>query len=320
METKVRKQSEYQQQRKKRVQRMKRNIIILLVVMLIVPTVTCIFLAVKVGSLQKQIDYLYEAKFGNGEMAPDENVPRLSDSAASNSIISVGASSMEGHFSDGSLTTNGQAARRKVYLTFDDGPSKYTEEIISILEKNDIKATFFVVGKTDESLVPLYKKIVDSGNTIALHSYTHQYSKIYNSVDDFKEDFKKIQDYVEELTGVKSKIYRFPGGSSNQVSNIDMAEFIKYFNSEGVVYFDWNAANGDATSKQYTVSELVNNVLNGISQKGDTVVLMHDTNAKGTTVDALPILIRELKKMDVDIVPLTETTKPVQHIKADSVK
>ncbi len=320
METKVRNQREYQEQRKKRVQRMKRNIMIVLVILLVVPTVACIFLAVKVGSLQKQIDYLYEAKFGNGEMTPDENVTRLADSSSSYSLISVGASSMEGHFADGDIGGQTANVRRKVYLTFDDGPSKYTREILDILKENDVKATFFVVGKTDESLVPYYKKIVESGNTIALHSYSHQYSKIYNSVEDFKEDYHKIQDYVEELTGVKSKIYRFPGGSSNQVSNIDMAEFIKYFNSEGVVYFDWNAANGDATSKQYTVSELVNNVLNGISKNGDTVVLMHDTNAKGTTVDSLPILLKELKKMDVDIVPLTEKTKPVQHIKADSVK
>ena len=96
-----------------------------------------------------------------------------------------------------------------------------------------------------------------------------------------------------------------------------MKEFIKFLNKEGVTYFDWNAANGDATSKTYTVTELVNNVLNGIKAKEDTIVLMHDTNAKGTTVKSLPILLEELKKMDVDIVPIDENTKPVQHINAE---
>ncbi|MBE6014564.1 MAG: polysaccharide deacetylase [Lachnospiraceae bacterium] len=319
MDTSSNSEKEYRQQRKARVQRMKRTLIIVCAILLIVPTVACIFLAVKVGSLQKQIDYLYEAKFGNGSIEAGGEVVRMADSKSDYAIVEEGTKLLEGKISGENNTKPENTGRRKVYLTFDDGPSKYTEDILKILKDNNVKATFFVVGKTDDSLVPLYKKIVDSGNTLGLHSYSHQYSVIYNSLDAFKEDFYKIQNYVKDLTGYKSTLYRFPGGSSNQVSNTDMAEFIRFLNSEKVTYFDWNAANGDATTKQYTVSELVSNVINGLEKEGDTVVLMHDTNTKGTTVEALPILIKKLKAMDVDIVPIDSNTEPVQHIKAETV-
>ena len=290
--------------RKMRVARLKKIIIIVVAILLIVPTVACIFLAVKVNSLQKQVDYLYEAKFGNGTVSADKNVNRLTDSGVEDDIMDI------------STTPTG---RRKVYLTFDDGPSSNTEAILEVLEKYNVKATFFVVGKTDESIVPMYKKIVDSGNSIGLHSYSHQYSVIYNSLEDFEADFHKIQDYVKKVAGVKTVLYRFPGGSSNQVSNTDMKEIIKFLNSEGVVYFDWNAATGDASTTKYTVTQLVNNAINGINKTGDTVLLMHDANNKGTTVEALPLIIEKLKKMDVDIVPIDMSTKPIQHVAADSV-
>ena len=319
VDTKDKAQLEYQEKRKRRVKRMKRNLIIILVIMLLVPTVTCIFLSVKIAFMQKQIDYLYEAKFGDGKIGSAEESPRWADSGSEYSLVNYGTESINSPMADGSITGDTKNVRRKIYLTFDDGPSDYTEEILEILDDYDVKATFFVIGREDEKLLPYYKKIVDKGHTIALHSYSHKYSEIYNDLDSFKEDFYKIQTLVEEKSGVKPTIYRFPGGSSNQVSKLDMKEFIKFLNEEGVVYYDWNAANGDATSKKYTVSELVNNVLNGINKEGNTVVLMHDTNAKGTTVDSLPILLKKLKEMDVDIVPIDNKTKPVQHIRADSV-
>ena len=294
--------------RKQRVQRLKKTLIIGAVVLILIPIIACIFLAIKVNSLQKQIDYLYEAKFGNGTLVSERRVNRLAGSEGSGTYI------------DTEPDDTAPVGRRKVYLTFDDGPSTNTEAILEVLDKYNVKATFFVVGTTDEDLVPLYKKIVDSGNSIGLHSYSHQYSKIYKDLDSFKEDFHKIQDYVKKLTGVKTVLYRFPGGSSNQVSSVDMTEFIEFLNSEGAVYFDWNAATGDATSKKYTVKELVNNAINGLNKKGNTILLMHDASNKGTTVEALPVLIEKLKSMDVDIVPIDMSTKPIQHLSAETVE
>ncbi|MBO4461285.1 MAG: polysaccharide deacetylase family protein, partial [Lachnospiraceae bacterium] len=105
---------------------------------------------------------------------------------------------------------------KKVYLTFDDGPSHNTELILDILKEYNVKATFFVIGRNDEYSKSLYKRIVDEGHTIALHSYTHRYSSIYASLDAYKEDLQKISDLVYDATGVRSKFIRFPGGSSNK--------------------------------------------------------------------------------------------------------
>ncbi|MBR5336476.1 MAG: polysaccharide deacetylase [Lachnospiraceae bacterium] len=294
--------------RRKRVARLKKILIAVAVIFLVIPTIVCIFLAIKVDSLQKQVDYLYEAKFGNGVFSADNSLSRYEVSGS------------EGTLRDTDARSSGSNGKRKVYLTFDDGPSENTEAILEVLAKYNVKATFFVVGKEDEGLKPLYKKIVDSGNSIGLHSYSHKYSVLYKSLEDFEADFHKIQDYVKSITGVKTVLYRFPGGSSNQVSDVDMKDLIRFLKEEGVVYFDWNDATGDASTTKYTVTQLVNNAISGLNKEGDTILLMHDANTKGTTVEALPLIIEKLKAMDVEIVPIDMSTQPIQHISADSVE
>lgn len=101
----------------------------------------------------------------------------------------------------------------KVYLTFDDGPSDLTPEVLDLLDKYDAKATFFVVYTDDEEYTSYLKEIVDRGHTIALHSYSHDYNKIYKSVDAFLEDFEKVYNWVYEETGVRPTLFRFPGAA-----------------------------------------------------------------------------------------------------------
>lgn len=208
---------------------------------------------------------------------------------------------------------------KKVYLTFDDGPSHNTELILDILKEYNVKATFFVIGRNDEYSKSLYKRIVDEGHTIALHSYTHRYSSIYASLDAYKEDLQKISNLVYDATGVRSKFIRFPGGSSNKVSHVSMRDIIKYVVGEGYTYFDWNVINGDATGKAYTVDELVQNVFNDCGKYDTNVVLMHDAEAKTSTVEALPKILDKLIEDGYLILPIDENTTPIQHIKASSV-
>lgn len=209
---------------------------------------------------------------------------------------------------------------KKVYLTFDDGPSTHTEEILRILKENDVKATFFVIGKTDDYSKQMYNKIVEEGHTLAMHSYSHDYSSIYSSVKDFKDDLNKIENLLTDVTGQKPKYYRFPGGSSNTVSKVDIKKLITYLNEENIIYFDWNVVNGDAeSSKPVPKNKLVKNVMTGIKNYNSCIVLMHDAEPKETTVEALPEIIRRIKKQGAQILPIDENTKVVQHIKADSV-
>ena len=210
-------------------------------------------------------------------------------------------------------------AAHKVYLTFDDGPSANTEKILDILDDYDVKATFFVVGKESDTDKEALKQIVERGHTLGMHSYSHKYSEIYSSEEAFAEDFVKIRSYLEEVTGVTSDIYRFPGGSSNSVSKLDMHVFIDFLDGEDVRFYDWNVSSGDASKTQLSVGQLVKNATEGIGRRSVSVILMHDAVGKATTVEALPIIIEKILAMeDTVILPITEDTAPVQHIQEDN--
>lgn len=106
-------------------------------------------------------------------------------------------------------------SKKYVYLTFDDGPSENTPALLEVLGKNNVKATFFVVYNSNKQY---YQDIVCAGHAIGLHSYTHDYAKIYQSEDAYFADLQQLSDYVKDACGVESKLLRFPGGSSNTVS------------------------------------------------------------------------------------------------------
>ncbi len=207
----------------------------------------------------------------------------------------------------------------KVYLTFDDGPSENTAKILDILKEKNVKATFFVIGQEDEESKALYQRIVAEGHTLGMHSYSHKYDVIYKSLDAFKEDMNQLQTYLEEVTGVTPTIMRFPGGSSNQVSNVDIKELIRYVKGQGITYYDWNVVSGDATSQVYTPDELVANVMDDVVKYHTSIVLMHDSSAKASTVEALRSMIDQLQELGAELLPIDETTKPIQHIKAEDV-
>ena len=214
------------------------------------------------------------------------------------------------------VSTPGITAAHKVYLTFDDGPSDNTEEVLEILDRYGVKATFFVVGNQAEQEEEMLKKIVEAGHTLGMHSYSHKYSELYASVDSFAEDFTKMQDYLEEVTGVKSLVYRFPGGSSNTISEIDMKEFARYLDGQGVRFFDWNISSGDGGSYLFPAETLIENCTKNVSKYSTSVILMHDSASKSTTLEALPTIIETIQDMeDTVILPITSETTPVQHIK-----
>ena len=201
-----------------------------------------------------------------------------------------------------------------MYLTFDDGPSIYTGQILDILNENDVKATFFVIAKEDERFLPYYKRIVDEGHTLGMHSYTHDYTQIYESLESFEQDVSQLSDFLYSQTGVRPDIYRFPGGSSNSVCNVPMNECIAYLNEQGIVYYDWNALNGDAVSEELSVDQLVNNIMGSVRKNNTSIVLMHDMQSRHTTVESLQPLIDTLKEEGYEILPIDEETPLIQHV------
>lgn len=200
------------------------------------------------------------------------------------------------------------------YLTFDDGPSNtVTPRILDILAKYNIKATFFVTGTGNLSLLP---RIAAEGHTIGLHTNTHNcYVKndtnIYYSIENYLLDLKAVSDKVESIVGKKSSIIRFPGGSSNNVSKICpgiMTNLSKLLPDMGYSYFDWNVLSGDANANNVPAKRIINNVLSQASNKQSICVLMHDTDAKSTTADALEQIIIGLSGMGFHFESLTPET------------
>lgn len=201
------------------------------------------------------------------------------------------------------------------YLTFDDGPSDNTTKILDFLKANNIKATFFVIGK--DNMDDIYKRIVDEGHTLAIHSNTHDYKGIYQSVDTFMEDINTLANHLEKVTGVRPTIMRFPGGSNNTVSQRYggeglMDQIIETINEAGYTYFDWNVDSMDASASHQDKNVIINSVLNGAANKKEAIILMHDAAAKTTTVDALPQIVEGLRKKGFVFDKITDETPTIQ--------
>lgn len=172
-----------------------------------------------------------------------------------------------------------------IYLTFDDGPGEHTARLLDILDKYNVKATFFVVGRYDLSLT---KEMVARGHSVGNHSLTHNYSKLYASKESFFNELYGAQDRIEAACGIRTRLVRFPGGSSNSVSTVSMSELTRALVNAGYAYFDWNVDSKDAGGAT-TCEEVVYNVCSGIATKKTAVVLQHDI--KDYSVDAVEEII-----------------------------
>lgn len=199
-----------------------------------------------------------------------------------------------------------------IYLTFDDGPhGTRTDAILDILKSEGIKATFFVTGSGPDAPI---KRLVNEGHTIALHTYSHVYSDIYASLDNYYKDLQKVSDRVENLTGIRSKLIRFPGGSSNTISKTYtsgiMSTLVQDVQSKGYIYHDWNVDSQDAAGNIGS-QNVYRNTVNGLSKNYPNVVLMHDVH--GHTVEALRDIIRYGKENGYTFEKMTESTRPIHH-------
>lgn len=197
-----------------------------------------------------------------------------------------------------------------IYLTFDDGPGAYTEQLLDILEKYNVQATFFVVNTAYISTV---KREAEEGHTVAIHTATHKFQQIYASEEAYFNDLYKMQDVIKSYTGQTATLIRFPGGSSNTVSSFNqgiMTRLTKLVEDKGFTYFDWNVDSMDAGGAK-TAKKVYENVINGVSGKTNSVVLMHDI--KSYTVDAIEKIIVWGLKNGYTFLPLDANSPTCHH-------
>lgn len=180
--------------------------------------------------------------------------------------------------------------RKVVYLTFDDGPSENTGKILDILTKYGVKATFFITGANQDQR-PLIKRAYEEGHTIGLHTYSHNYSEVYASEEAYFKDLEKVGDVAREQIGYVPCFIRFPGGSSNVVSakykKGIMSSLVEKVQEKGYQYYDWNVDSTDGTG--CGKDEIAANAKS--DQYHHAMILLHDSQTKGATVEALPGII-----------------------------
>ncbi len=276
------------------------------------PLVISLILVIRVAALQSQVEEVDGAVVAVQTEDEQENGIYTTVSVEMSTRSETGISWVD------EKEQADQVWDKKIYLTFDDGPSRNTNRILDILKEYDVKATFFVVGKTDEESIKAYQRIVSEGHTLAMHSYSHKYAEVYESEESFIRDLEELQEYLYEITGVWSRYYRFPGGSSNAVSRVDIQELIRYLDENDITYFDWNIASGDAVSDILSAETITRNCVSGIDSRPESMILMHDALEKSTTVEALPQIIEQIRdRGDAVFLPITDETVPIQHVMAD---
>ncbi len=199
-----------------------------------------------------------------------------------------------------------------IYFTFDDGPSQYTYSFLEYLKKHNVKATWFVVPSREQWNMDALKAIADQGHTIGVHSYTHDYKKIYASVEAYLEDFHEAWSIIREATGQTPQLFRFAGGSNNDF-NVDTRDaIIKEMTRRGFRFYDWNVDSGDVDGA--TWQDMYNSIPRDCRNLKRPIILMHDSagtkNALYVFEDVLKLLIGEGYKFDA----LQNDTQPIQFV------
>lgn len=201
----------------------------------------------------------------------------------------------------------------RAYLTFDDGPSVLTKDILKILNDYGIKATFFVAVQGNADNYKYLKDIVNDGHELGLHGYHHT-DILYRDKETFVKNFLEFKSLIKSKVGLEVNMYRFPGGSRSRYLNDNVFKEIKaYFKESDITYYDWNVDSTDSSSLDITSDEIVENTIKQIIKcdSDEVTILFHDTDTKSATISALPQIINILKQMNYEF-DVISNSEPIQ--------
>ncbi|MCR8643112.1 polysaccharide deacetylase family protein [Paenibacillus sp. N1-5-1-14] len=197
-------------------------------------------------------------------------------------------------------TNLSHTGKKIAYLTFDDGPSLTTIQVLDTLKKNNVHATFFVNGNDSALGIAMYKRMAKEGHAIGNHTYSHHYAAIYRSPKAYKRDVERLGKLLEQVVGYRPTIMRFPGGSNNTVSHraggpYIMNDITERMLADGYTYFDWNVDSEDASGRKMSSRDIYQSVRYYTAGQRRIIVLMHDAPGKQMTAEALPAIINYLR-------------------------
>lgn len=270
--------------RRKRVKIFKRILYFIIVALLVLPMILSVYLLVQVNHLQDKIDKLSSNK----------------KTETSDSVVRA-------------LAKPKEKQTKKVYLTFEDGPSEQTESILDVLKKEKVKATFFVVGHTDAFSKKMYKRIVKEGHTLGMHSYSHLFDQIYYDKKSFEKDLSKLSRLLYDTTGEISMFYRFPGGSSYFSGTNKIKPYIEVLNKYHISYVDWNVIDFMNTKRKTTNKKIVSKIIKDCKVYPVSVVQLHDSSDMKQTKTVLLSLIKQFKNLGYELDKIDTNTKSVRH-------
>lgn len=285
----------------------------------------CMMLAFTACASSKDNDAQSNAAESSTQSTTQESTQEISQTIeSSESETMTDEESTESTFENGSTEESSSAAlpnttsgepnddEKVVYLTIDDGPSSNTDAILNILDQYDAKATWFVTSQYMEgnALSDKLKEIHDRGHAVGVHTFSHRYQEIYQSVDAYMSDYNKMNTIIVNATGEDSHLFRFPGGSNASYNKNIRTELIQHVKSEGLIYYDWNAFTGDTDG--LSCSEMVSKAVKESSYNNKTILLMHDVPNKTAVVEALPQILSALKDKGYEFRALDQDVVPIQ--------
>ena len=268
------------------------------------------------------LKHQFSKKVGNTYwQSSDPSVVRVGKNKTRIFAKKPGEAMIEGRSEDGSFhsfckVTVKRKPKNIIYLTFDDGPSRYsTPKILDILKRNAVHATFFELKPARDDY-DLTQRVIDEGHTLAIHGYSHKYDQIYSSDVAYYKNLKKLQRLFYRRFGQWCTQTRFPGGSSNTVSRHYsvgiMSRLVKKVHRWGFLYQDWNVSSGDAGGSN-TADEVFKMVTSGIQKGRSNVILMHDFSGNDKTINALQRIIDWGKQHNFVFRAMTPSTVEIHH-------
>lgn len=200
-----------------------------------------------------------------------------------------------------------QRDRKIAYVTFDDGPSCNTEEILQILQEKKAVATFFLISDNlTEKRQKSVKKLIAQGNEVGIHTACHEHEIMYKNETAFMKDFMTAYEKIEKTTGVKPKVQRFPWGSNNGFVRGFVDSATEKMHEMGVKSFDWSVSGEDAVRMNVSTAEIIANVKKDLTRFQYPIILLHDSGGAKNTPKALPRILDYIRQQGYEFGVLSD--------------